>query len=210
MMLDPESTQKALELAKPFLEKIVNPPLEELGLLFQDHVRFWRLKRQLQMVNKASKLVEEFNIPTKEVPLKILAPLLENASLEEDDNLQDMWAKLLVNYADARLNYETSVFPYLLSQLSLKEAKALEAHSNTIIEWGYKRDIHFSSYSVNETELANLVRLGILRSISKLKVIDSHRRDVDYEIKEETFSSPEYKITALGIQFILACTKINK
>jgi hypothetical protein len=35
--------------------------------------------------------------PSKPIPLKFAVPLLEAASLEDDDYLQDLWAKLLVN-----------------------------------------------------------------------------------------------------------------
>jgi hypothetical protein len=33
-------------------------------------------------------------------------PLLENATLEEDEDLQDIWARLLVNSADASSGIE--------------------------------------------------------------------------------------------------------
>ena len=37
------------------------------------------------------------SVPTKPIPLKLAIPLFQAASLEDDDYIQDMWAKLLVN-----------------------------------------------------------------------------------------------------------------
>ena len=39
--------------------------------------------------------------PTRKIPLNIGVPLIENATLEEDDDLQEVWARLLVNSGDA-------------------------------------------------------------------------------------------------------------
>ena len=37
-----------LDLAKEFLQKLIGPSVEELGLLFSDNVKLWRLKNQIR------------------------------------------------------------------------------------------------------------------------------------------------------------------
>jgi hypothetical protein len=66
--------------------------------------------------------------PNKTIPLKNAVPLLEYATLEEDDNLQDMWARLLVNGTSEStgINIERS-FIEILAQISPLEAQILQA-----------------------------------------------------------------------------------
>ncbi len=65
--------------------------------------------------------------PTKAIPIKLILPLLQAASLEEDDYLQDLWAKLLVNGANANSGIDlTKAFIEILESLTPLEAKILE------------------------------------------------------------------------------------
>src|SRR5829696_7046169 len=89
--------EKGLELAKEFLGKLISPTIEETGLLISDNIKFLRFKNQVRILLKAKNYVEKNNIPIKEISIKILVPLLDKASLEEDEVLQDKWAKMLVN-----------------------------------------------------------------------------------------------------------------
>lgn len=113
--------EKGLEIAKEFLGKLIIPSIEEVGLLMSDKVKYLRFKNQINVLLKARKYVEKRKIKIKELPIKILAPLLESASLEEEDFLQDRWASLLANMADSKGNLQNQVFPFLLSQLSIQE-----------------------------------------------------------------------------------------
>jgi hypothetical protein len=60
------------------------------------------------------------------IPLKIGLPLLDHATLEEDDELQDVWARLLVNGGDADSHIELKkVFVSILADLSAFDARLL-------------------------------------------------------------------------------------
>jgi hypothetical protein len=121
------AVEKGLDIAKGFADKLVLPSIEELGLLVKDQISYWRFKNQIKILNKAKTLCEKNNVSIKSIPPKILCPYLENASLEDDDELQDKWAALLVNMVDSRLNIQNHVFPYILSQLSKDEFNLLES-----------------------------------------------------------------------------------
>ena len=118
--------ETSFEIAKNFLQKIINPPLEELGLLIADNIKYWRFKNQLKILTKADEYIKKNNIQVKQIPLKVLVPLLEGASLEEDNNLRDKWSALLVNYVDQYKNIDTLIFPEILKQLSGNEARCLD------------------------------------------------------------------------------------
>jgi hypothetical protein len=115
-------------LLKPFadlLDKLAGPAAEEIGLTLQDHVRVFRLKRQLRLLARTKEIFEAAGINPKCVPLKLLAPIMENGSLEEDDPLQDKWAALLANAA-SRDGIHPS-FVEVLKQISALEAQFLDA-----------------------------------------------------------------------------------
>ena len=83
-----ENLEVALRAAKSFAGKVVDPPLEEIGLIFQDHVRSFRLRRQIALLLKARERLEAAGIEPHTVPLKTVVPLLEGASLEDDPDQQ--------------------------------------------------------------------------------------------------------------------------
>lgn len=121
-----KALEKGLDIAKDFADKLVLTPIEELGLLVKDQISYWRFKNQIKILNKAKALCERNNISIKSIPPKLLCPYLDNASLEDDDELQDKWAALLVNMVDSKQNIQNHVFPYILSQLSKDEFNLLD------------------------------------------------------------------------------------
>jgi hypothetical protein len=118
--------EKGIDIAKSFVDKLILPSIEETGLLLKDHVTMWKFKNQVRMINKAKVFCEKNNVPLKTISLKLLCPLLDYSSLEEDETLQDKWAILLANMVDSRQNIENHVFPYILSQISKDELNLLE------------------------------------------------------------------------------------
>lgn len=121
------AVEKGIDIAKGFADKLVLPPIEELGLLVKDQISYWRFSNQVKILNKAKSICEKNNISVKSIPPKLLCPYLDNASLEDDDDLQDKWATLLVNMVDSKQNIQNHVFPYILSQLSKDEFDLLES-----------------------------------------------------------------------------------
>jgi len=86
-----------------------------------------RMKLALSMMQKAAKMLAEAGIDPRPVAPKLFLPLLEHASLEDDDCLQKRWAALLANAADARSSTTvSSSFPQILSQLTADEVKLLD------------------------------------------------------------------------------------
>lgn len=126
--LDISSTalEKSVEIAKDFLDKLVTPAVEEVGLLLRDTVALWKFKNQVRVLNRARAYCEANGISPDVISLKLLCPLLENAALEEDEQLQDRWAILLSNLVDSDQNIQNHVFPYILSQISTTEFSFLE------------------------------------------------------------------------------------
>ncbi len=120
-------TSLAAEGVRGFLQKLLGPALEEAGLILQDDVRRYRLQNQIKILTKARSMLEKAGISPTAVPLKTLLPLLENASLEQEDDLQTKWAALLANASSpAGSLLVLPGFSEILKQLSPQEARLLD------------------------------------------------------------------------------------
>jgi hypothetical protein len=94
----------ALGAAIPFtgiVKRMLGPAADEVAEMWRDRVRLYRYERQLKCVEKAEKMAKEAGFTPQAVPPKILFPLLEGASFEDDKDLHDMWASLLANAASS-------------------------------------------------------------------------------------------------------------
>jgi hypothetical protein len=271
LKIDISSTaiEKGIDVAKTFLEKLIMPSIDEVGLLIKENVAYWRFKNQVKMLNKAQKYCLENNITPKSISLKLLCPLLDNASLEEDEFLQDKWVVLLSNMVDSSQNIQNHVFPFLLGQISkpefivleqaviLKEQKLINLHAEledfknfrakeevilkekfqTIgdikgkwelekgmkdleekelkIELDMSKQDYLSYSKLEEFELSNLIRLGLVKSIPQHNVFTRGAEirndpesaylileDLEIEIENE---GDKYLMTELGDLFIKAC-----
>lgn len=201
--------EKGLELAKDFLGRLINPTVEEMGLLISDNIKFLRFKNQVRILLKAREYVNKKNIKIKEIPIKILVPLLENASLEDNDILQSKWANLLVNMIDSENNLQNQIFPYLLSQISIEEYEELmklsakEKEHNIAIskldklkvedKYSFNKetkkqelivnDVEQSGFSIplKEYEISNLIRLGLIRQLPPKIYIEEFQTGGSYD-----------------------------
>src|SRR5215469_9244286 len=90
----------ALSAAVPFtaiVKRMLGPAADELAEMLRDQVRLYRYERQLKCLEKAKKMAKDAGFRPQAVPPKILFPLLEGASFEEDEDMHTMWAALLAN-----------------------------------------------------------------------------------------------------------------
>ncbi|GAB3772567.1 hypothetical protein GCM10028818_12920 [Spirosoma horti] len=195
--------EKGLDIAKEFLQKLVQPSVEELGLLVSDQIKYWRFKNQLNTVLKAQKYIEEKKINVKQIPLKILTPLLESASLEEDEKLQDKWAALLANSASSTAVRLSNIYSFILSQITYEEATFLEHIAEFRSE-----DIRRArrSFYLSEAEIANIVRLGLVKYGLPQVYVVARTGYYDSQEISNLEESEELFITQLGLDFIQMCT----
>src|SRR5260370_21548676 len=90
----------AIGAAIPFtgiVKRMLGPAADELAEMWKDQVRLYRYERQVKCVEKAEKMAKDAGFTPQAVPPKILFPLLEGASFEDNEDLHTMWAALLTN-----------------------------------------------------------------------------------------------------------------
>jgi len=201
--------EKGLDLAKGFVNRLIGPSIDEIGLLFADNLKLIRFKNQVRMLLKAREYVDMKGIKIKEVPIKLLVPLLEGASLEDDENLQDKWTNMLINMVDSEANFQNHIFPYILSQVSINEFEALKS---LMTEEEADRE-EFNRYQVllqddpycfngdtkrlreetgrtkqsghlmilEEFEISNIARLGLIRVLPPTIIIEEFKTEPNDE-----------------------------
>lgn len=127
-----KTTGKAIGAAEKvggFISRYVGGSLKEGMGILEDKLKFARWERKLVFMQRAEDLQRQANRngPTRAIPLKLAVPLLEAASLEDDDYLQDLWARLLVNAANANSNVKLQrAHISILEQLTPLEAAILQ------------------------------------------------------------------------------------
>lgn len=116
------------EKAQGLLKGLFGKAFEETGEMIADQVRLRRFKNQIKVFEKAKAYLEEKDINPSRVNLKVLAPLIEFSSYEEEEELQDRWAKLIKNILSRPLSVvlqQNSI--EILNKISNEEAKILDS-----------------------------------------------------------------------------------
>src|SRR5690348_14643326 len=80
-----------------FLDAALSPIGEAIGEDVLARYRAWRARNQAAVVSSAAELQAATGDAPSMVPGRLLFPILEYASVEEDPGLRDKWAALLAN-----------------------------------------------------------------------------------------------------------------
>lgn len=88
-----------LDKCESLFRSLLGEATHEVGGIIADQVRYARLRNQLKILSKTDALIKNSSYNVRPVDLKVLVPLIETCSLEEDENIQDRWASMLANLA---------------------------------------------------------------------------------------------------------------
>lgn len=216
---------EATEKLGGFLAGVTKEPLEAITGLMADKLRFMRWERQLRLYQRQIDILRERGISSpRTVPPKLALPIVMNASLEEDDELQDLWAQLLASALDPNFRGEIrSAFIDILKQLAVTDVHVLNAIYSEMLRrdvgddyQGYlaktlvgpKRIVSILNINLElyESSIDNLLRLRLVSSnvgferYSSAESYAGGRGDVlnhrDYDL---------VCLTPFGISFLEAC-----
>lgn len=89
-------TDKTVDGIGAFFSAICMPAAEEFGLLLKDKVAAFRVKNLEKIAARSKEIIEhqEINIKGKSNPL-LLREIIQEASWQDDETIQSMWAGLL-------------------------------------------------------------------------------------------------------------------
>lgn len=198
-----------------FMSTIIGGPLKQSIGIIEDRIKYIRWERAIRLVDRANDFLASrgTNISRRRIPLNIAFPLFEAASLEENDSLQDLWARLLVNAVDIDSGvHVTRGLITILQDFGPLEAKILKSiyeappdakkHGNVPTKGlpdGYlepgpiETDPGLPSEEV-QISLWNLMRLGCLSHGSTWDSLTEIRR---------------VQITPLGKALVEACSEVQ-
>jgi hypothetical protein len=84
----------AKKLLEPFFAKIVGAVGDGVANTINDHFNGRRAVNLAAIVARAQERAADEGFDPSKIPLKVIHPMLEAASLEEDPDLQKLWSNL--------------------------------------------------------------------------------------------------------------------
>jgi hypothetical protein len=186
----------AAKQLQDFIAAISGHPGESIGTILGG-VAKRRHENAGAVGEKAYLTLLDIGVQPQAIPLPVLVPLMEGASLQEDPSIQELWANLLATAADPR--HASSVvpsFPTVLRELRHIDAKWLEGlYNNTrrIIKI-QKRNPAISPNKVQEIQydhrelLKLFVALGLARSEQltgiSVKFYEENHDNIDADMRD--------------------------
>src|ERR1700716_4197817 len=114
----------AFDKLADIVHKLAGPMADEVGLLIGDKVKVYRVRNWVHVFQKVKKILDKAKIPAGAVPPRILLPILDASSVENDETLQDLWAGLLASASEQSDSLSPS-FVETLKQLTPAQAQTL-------------------------------------------------------------------------------------
>ena len=180
--------------AATFLGRVFGHAADEFGLALGERTRFWRFKNLNKMMLKIDEMAQQRALhpdAMKALPFGMAVRVMDAASNEEEESVQDLWARLTTNAIDPSMNVNiTKVHVNVLRSISPPEAAlldllwqiaALRTESLTMAAWQpiEKKiigiaDEGWRKYDVDARRIAiqNLVRLRC--ATSRPRQLDTH------------------------------------
>lgn len=192
---------------KSFVNFVIPWVIDERGIQ-QDNSKFKRWKNAQELLVKAKNITADIDEQLKEPPLKISMPLLENASLEDEEELQDKWANLLANSLTQKKDIKPAYIE-ILKELSSIEVKILDKiYDDAKLWWWVLTDVQFSSEAISKIFLSSIDDMRVIvDNLFRLRLAEApamiNMSAWGYHPVLKT--NDIFQITFLWIKFIEAC-----
>ena len=116
---------------RPFvslIEKLFGGAAEQIGGAWADRLAARRQTRRISLLKKLQAAIDKAGFEPRQIPDSFWVPVVQEASLQEDETIQERWANLLANAADPRQgNLISPSFPSILKELTPREARFLDS-----------------------------------------------------------------------------------
>jgi hypothetical protein len=120
------ATQGLVDGMGAFLGRICLPAAEEVGLLFRERVRTWRVKNTAAVTGHAEDMLEHGGAGLHAHP-RLVMRIVEDGSWADDEIVQRMWGGLLASAcSDDGRDESNLLFVNLLTQLTSSQVRILK------------------------------------------------------------------------------------
>ena len=165
-MADPVNSalaKKALGSVDGLLQRIAGPLADEIGESLALTARPYRIALGVKMFQKTQRMLKEAGLPAQSVPPRLFLPMLEAASIENDEDLHTRWSALLANAASVPDKVHPSYIE-ILKQLTPDDARFLDKLYTATND---KKHRYLNQLLLGEDQsgipFQNLVRLGLIQ-----------------------------------------------
>jgi hypothetical protein len=119
---------KSNEKALAFLARVLKEPLHSTASIINNRLLFYKFKDAYRLLDKVNALLDARQLTdTRAVPYKIAIPIFEAGSMEDDEDLQILWAKLMANALDPNYQQEMrTAFISILRDLTARDVLVLQ------------------------------------------------------------------------------------
>jgi len=203
------------------VRQLTGPATTEVGLMLGDFFRAMRLRNAFRLFSDVKQAAGKYGFELKPVAPRIFLPILESASLQDDEDLHRRWVALLTNAA--RVDFEEGVlpsFPDILKQLTSAEAQFLDRAYDEVLEdeaqaksglYAHNKDSegvrvaksHIRESTIDSAQsilVEDLERLALISRIPRSAFTDDLRQVINKFIP-----SNELYVTDFGGAFVRAC-----
>jgi hypothetical protein len=216
-----KTTGKAIDASVKFgafLDKCLGKGFAHLGDAFSDWAQAFRYRNLLILIDKVESIHRDRQLQGKTIPLlpKHVIPILEHASLEDDDDVRQMWAGLIANSSDPEVKFSIrKLYIEILSSLDPLDVYILNSLTDESLDerFGLMTGEHLNAEQISlEIErdyedvlisLSNLSRHGL--------IIDSWKNSLeslDYGYSGFRVNNPKsnFRLSHLGGILLDGCS----
>jgi Abortive infection alpha len=202
--LSTEAAKQALQPIGDMLRKIAGPLADEMGESLGVVARHYRYRLAVKMYQKTERMLTDAGINPHAVPPRLFLPMIENASMQDDEELHTRWAALLANAAASPDSVHPS-FIEVLRQLTPRDAHLLDELYDSCVEkrrrtvqpwvetitWA-ERERRIAAGENPKESFDNLIRLGLI--------------DTQYELDADKI---KVKMPRSGVEGVLAGVMVD-
>ena len=212
-----EGVKQLIEPVTDIVKQLLGPAAAEIGLAWGDSLRFWRLKRTVRLLEDVKRVTSDAGLQLKPVAPRLLFPILEAASLQDDEDLHRRWVALLTNAARTDYDQILPCFPDLLRQLTSEEAQFLDRAYDEVTRDaekrrveildknpGFKGDVGFLGIS---GRILQSVHPVLIENLERLMLVTRMNVPLSFDDKILNTMPPanHLYVSELGKAFVRAC-----
>jgi len=221
-----ESVKQTFASVQDIVTRLTGSAATQVGLTLEDFFRVVRFKNAVRLLEDVKEFAAKHDLKLNAVAPSLLFPILDAASLQDDDYLHQQWVALLANVAASPDSVHPS-FIEVLRQLTPKEAKLLNELYDSCagkrdrkvqpwvgsITWA-ERQRRTAAGENPEEQFQNLIRLGLIETEYQL---DDRKIKVKFPTRSGVFAtggrgakidakldSDDY-LTDFAMRFVKAC-----
>ncbi|PNQ74358.1 hypothetical protein BA950_14930 [Erythrobacter sp. SAORIC-644] len=174
------------------MRRVFGPALTEFGEMLADSMKLWRFKNLLRIQGKVDRIAKERSIPAaalNALPFGDSMRTIEGASQEDEDDVQEVWARLIVKAAASETPKVNKLHIELLQSLSPADTALLELLYPSVVgrefttqaeieafngEMNSKAETTWRKFSEEDRAVSvqNLLRLRCITSIPRTFMAD--------------------------------------